>query len=80
MYIFFISSGALKCSETEATKVQGIQLMSSSRMSLKGILTKTKQSQTSLATNEIVEPLKDTVQDLENHIQALTDRVATLRS
>ncbi|XP_047100014.1 tetratricopeptide repeat protein 27 [Schistocerca piceifrons] len=68
----------LQCFQKFPTN-QGLQMLSSGRLSLKSVLAKVKQEQTDLASSTLSEELKDLVSTLEVKLESIESEMAQLR-
>lgn len=71
---------AISCSRSKQNPQEGLQLLSSARLSLKGLVTKAKQLYTDVAIGELQDDVIGDITGLEQLITELQDLSAQLRS
>lgn len=69
----------LLASADPSSKSQLVPMLSSAKMSLRGIAAKLRQSQTSVQTGEVVEALRAPAEALDSFVKQLAERAAQLR-
>ncbi|KAJ8014188.1 hypothetical protein DPEC_G00037660 [Dallia pectoralis] len=75
-----LANVTLSCCEKKTNPQEILQMLSSTRLSLRSLVTKAKQLHTDVATEEIHSDLRDDVKELEQLITELQDRSGLLRS
>ncbi|XP_072546082.1 tetratricopeptide repeat protein 27 [Salminus brasiliensis] len=71
---------SISCSREKSNPQEALQLLSSARLSLKSLATKSKQLYTDVSTGDLHEDLRNDVTELERLITELQDLSAQLRS
>uniref|UniRef100_A0AAY5KJ61 Tetratricopeptide repeat protein 27 n=1 Tax=Esox lucius TaxID=8010 RepID=A0AAY5KJ61_ESOLU len=74
-----LANVTLHCSEKKTNPQEALQMLSSTRLSLRSLVTKAKQLHTDVATEEIHSHIRDDVKELEQLITELQDRSGLLR-
>ncbi|XP_056147912.1 tetratricopeptide repeat protein 27 [Lampris incognitus] len=70
----------IQCSKKKSNPKEGLQMLSSTRLSLRSLATKAKQLHTDVATGEVHEELRAGVEELERLITEMQDLGGGLRS
>ncbi|XP_052104472.1 tetratricopeptide repeat protein 27-like [Mytilus californianus] len=68
-----------KCSEKASTSMQGIQMLSSAKLMLKGVVTKIKQQHTDSLTEELKPEVKDVCDSLDQTLTEIIDKITHLK-
>ncbi|CAC5405698.1 Tetratricopeptide repeat protein 27 [Mytilus coruscus] len=68
-----------KCSEKASTSMQGIQLLSSAKLMLKGVVTKIKQQHTDSVTEKLKPEVKDVCESLDQTLTEIIDKITYLK-
>ncbi|XP_029608735.1 tetratricopeptide repeat protein 27 [Salmo trutta] len=75
-----LANVTLSCSKKKSNPQEALQMLSSTRLSLRSLATKAKQLHTDVASGEIHGDLSDAVKELEQLITELQDQSGQLRS
>ncbi|CAG2193435.1 Tetratricopeptide repeat protein 27 [Mytilus edulis] len=68
-----------KCSEKASTSMQGVQMLSSAKLMLKGVVTKIKQQHTDPLTEELKPEVKDVCDSLNQALTEIIDKITLLK-
>lgn len=71
---------SLSCSRGKSNPQEAVQMLSSARLSLKSLVTKSKQLYTDVSTGDLHEDVRDDVTELERLVTELQDQSAQLRN